>query len=339
MRHPSSKTFVAIALLALSAPLWAQLAPGKYGFSANKSQLNSDPPGVRLDGNAIIRTPELEITADAIAFDGRNFQNFTEARARGNVNLRLTQTPKGGKEAVQIQSKSDAATLTRANRTLVLNGNLSGFYRVGQGPQTILSGSRATFNFAQSGLNALIESAANKQVELLLPAETGKPDALGPITVRSDSLRIDQSNNAAYFSGNARAVSSGSANKLDVTAPSFTLVQGSDGTIGTLTTGGKTVTKLNVAVAPDTPPDAKALTYVEVTADKASVNRATSTGVFEGNVKGFYRLQNSPTPFTFNGERAVVKYDAKAAVTGDGLSVVVTGTPVEVEVPAFSLNF
>ena len=114
-------------------------------------------------------------------------------------------------------------------------------------------------------------------------------------------------------------------------------MQGADGAIGTLTTNGKTLAKLNVAVAPDTPPTANALTYVEVAADKATINRATSTGVFEGNVKGFYRLQNSPKPLAFSGERAVVKYDVAAAKAGDSLRV--EATDVDVEVPAFSLNF
>ena len=205
--------------------------------------------------------------------------------------------------------------------------------------QTVLKGEYAKFNYATSGLNAVIKGATGKQVELLLPAETGRPDALGPIRVRSDELRVDQANNAVYFVGNARALSDSGANTLDVAAPSFTLTSASDGTIGTLVTNGKTVTKINVAPDANAPAAANALTYVEVTADKATVNRATSTGVFEGNVKGFYRLQNSPTVFNFKGERVMVIYDAKAAKNGNGLSVNADGSPFKIELPEFNLGF
>ncbi len=336
------RTFFSLPALAvvtiLAAPVWAQTAPGKSRFSADS--VRTTPNGARADGNVIIRQPEFDFDADSLAYDGAKLQEFSEIRARGNVKLRLAPRPKNsGDPGFQIQSKSDEATLTRTTRTLVLKGNLSGFYRVGNGPQTLLAGDKATFNFSPQGLNAVIEGAAGKQVELLLPGETGKPDALGPITVRADSLRVDEANNAAYFNGNARALSNSGANKLDVAAPSFTLTRAADGTIGTLVTNGKTVTKINVAPAANAPATSQALSYVEVTADKATVNRATSTGVFEGNVKGFYRLQNSPEKFDFSGERVTVNYDAQAAKTGDGLSVNVTGTPVDVEVPEFSLGF
>ena len=330
---------LALALVfALAAPALAQPASNRYFYSANNSQFTSNPVGLRLDGNVIIRQREFDFDADALAFDGKSLSDFSEIRARGKVKLRLAPLPKNSADApFEIQSKSDEATFTRATRTLILKGNLSGFYRVGKGPQTMLSGDKATFNYSAQGLNALIEGAANKQVELLLPAENDRPDGIGPVTVRADSLRIDQANNAAYFSGNARAFSDSGPNKLDVAAPSFTLTRGADGTIDTIVTNGKTLTKINVAPDPNAPATAKALSYVEVTADKATVNRATSTGVFEGNVKGFYRLQNSPQKFDISGERVTVTYDAQSAKTGDGL--IVNATRVDVEIPEFNLGF
>ena len=337
MRIFSTPLTIAV-IIALAAPVWAQSTAGKSRFSADS--VRTTPNGARADGNVIIRQPEFDFDADALAYDGAKLQEFTEIRARGNVKLRLAPRPKNpGDLPFQIQSKSDEATLTRTNRTLVLKGHLSGFYRVGDGPQTLLSGDEAIFNFVPQGLNAVIKGAAGQQVELLLPAETNKPDALGPITVRSDSLRVDEANNAAYFSGNARALSDSGPNKLDVAAPSFTLTRAADGTIGTLVTNGKTVTKINVAPDPNATATSNTLSYVEVTADKATVNRASSTGVFEGNVVGFYRLQNSPTPFNFKGERVTINYDAKGGNSGNGLSVNVTGTPVDIEVPEFSLGF
>ncbi len=340
------RVVLAASLLAC-APVWAQKAPGNFTYSAGK--LTRSPQGgtIRLDSTpghpAKVTSPQLSLGANAIAFDlGGN--TISEVRALDNVALKINLKPKSGTgETVHIESNSDAATLTTANRTLVLTGNLSGFYRIGQGPQTMLSGSKATFNYSGDTLDAFIESGANNQVELLLPAETGKADALGPVTLRADSLRIDQKNGFAYFIGNARALSTSGSGKLDVKAPSFTVARAADGTIGTLTTNGITVTKLDLPPDPNAKTDATSTkpTHVEVTADKAVVNRATSTGVFDGNVKGFYVLQNAPSPFNFQGERATVKYDAQAAKTAgnDGLNVVVTGAPVDVQVPAFNLNF
>ena len=336
---------VTLAALTLALPLWAQKAPGNFTYSAAK--LSYRDGGIRLDGApgkpARVKNPQLDLAAQAIAFDATG-STISQVRARDNVALKIDLAPKTpGAETVHIESNSDAATLTTATRTLVLTGHLSGFYRIGQGPQTMLSGSRATFNYAGDTLNALIESGAGSQVELLLPAEKGKSDALGPVTLRADSLRIDQKNGFAYFTGNARALSTSGTGKLDVKAPSFTVARAADGTIGTLTTNGTTITKLDLPPDPNVRPDATATrpTHVEVTADKAVVNRATSSGVFDGNVKGFYVLQNSPSPFNFVGERATVSYDAKAAAQADndGLNVVVTGSPVDVEVPAFNLNF
>ncbi len=348
MRHYSKPLVAAALLLALSTPLWAQTAPGKTTFSYSKLTYRNNT--VRIEGEpgkpAVVKSPGIEISANAIGID-RKGDSFSEVRAVQNVILKADiESQKGQGDVVHIESNSDNATLTKADRTLVLTGNLSGFYRVGNGPQTMLSGNKATFNYSGENLNAVIEGGANSQVELLLPAESGKADALGPVTLRADSLRIDQKNNAAYFTGNARAFSTGGANKIDVTAPSFTVQRAADGTIGLLTTNGKTVTKLDV------PPDvavtdsgAKGVgkpTHLEVTADKAVVNRATSTGVFDGHVVGFYTLQSGDAPgqkFNFNGDSATVTYDAQSAKTGDGLSVVVTGAPVEVEVPNFNLKF
>ena len=336
-----TKPLLVVLLLAaapVAAPVGAQTASGNFTYSAAK--LSYRDGGVRLDGAAgkpaRVKSPEIEVSANAIAFDAKG-STITEVRALDNVALKIDLKPKtGAGEAVHIESNSDAATLTTGTRTLVLTGNLSGFYRIGNGPQTMLSGSKATFNYAGDNLYALIESGAGSQVELLLPAETGKPDALGPVTLRADSLRIDQKNDAAYFTGNAHAFSRSGTGKLDVKAPSFIINRAADGTIGTLTTKGTTITKLDLP--PEANGDSTKPTHVEITADKATVNRATSTGVFDGNVKGFYRLQNAPNPFNFQGDRATVSYDAQAAKTGDGLNVVVTGSPVDVEVPAFNLN-
>lgn len=337
---------IALVLLAFAVPVWAQQVPGVLKSTGAKLTITPKSGGysARLDGKPekpvhVVFPGQLDVQATVLAFDfAKDKDAIEEVRARQNSVIKLDLKPKNGVgETVHIESKSDDATLTTASRTLVLTGNLSGFYRIGNEPPTLLSGDKATFNFAGGNLNALIESGGSGQVELLLPAETNKPDALGPVTLRADSLRIDQKDGAAYFTGNARAFSTSGTGKLDVKAPSFTILRAADGTIGTLTTNGVTVTKLDLP--PDASGDSTKPTHIEVTADKAIVNRAASSGVFDGNVKGFYRLQNAPNPFNFAGDRATVNYDAQAAAAGDGLSVVVTGAPVDVEVPAFNLNF
>ena len=340
---PKPLAFAVVVALAVpvAMPVWAQTAPKKNSY-ITADDLRRTPTG-GVAKNLVIRDPQLDFDADSASYDGKELQNVAairEIRARGNVKIRLAPKPKSSADKpFQIQSKADEATLTFGTSTLILQGNVSGFYRVGDGPQTVLKGEYAKFNYAPSGLNALVKGAVGKQVELLLPAETDKPNPLGPINVRSDELRVDQANNAAYFSGNARAFSDSGDNTLDVAAPSFTLTSAGNGAIGTLVTNGKTVTKIKFAPDANAPATANALSYVEVTADKATVNRATSTGAFEGNVVGFYQLQNSSQKFDIRGEQVTVKYDEQAAKNGDGLTIDATGLPVYIEIPELSLNF
>ena len=341
MRTLSHSLALAV-IIALAAPIWSQTTTDRDSITGPKvAKFDVTKKRAHLEGfpNDLARYKApgfLEVAAEIIDVDGES----KVVNARKSVSIKLNLQPKSGQgETVYIESKSDEARLMTSDRTLVLTGNLSGFYRIGNGPQTMLSGSKATFNYTGDNLNALLESGAGSQVELLVPAETGKVDGLGPVTLRADELRVDQKNGAAYLTGNARAFSLGGANKIDVTAPSFTVQRASDGTLGLLTTKGKTVTKM------DLPPDPSATgvgkpTHVEVTADSATVNRANSTGVFEGNVTGFYRLQAANAPaqkFDFSGESATVTYDPKAAKGESGLSIVVK--LVDTEVPSFDLKF
>jgi hypothetical protein len=75
------------------------------------------------------------------------------------------------------------------------------------------------------------------------------------------------------------------------------------------------------------------------------VRRSDNTLIFEGNVKGFYLLQNAgsaPSRHEFSGDRAIVKFVEEAAASATnpaGLQVDVTGKPVSVQVPQFNLGF
>ena len=83
-------------------------------------------------------------------------------------------------------------------------------------------------------------------------------------------------------------------------------------------------------------------THVEASADGATLLRATSTVIFDGNVKGFYRLKGADgkaQDFNFAGSKATFRFnaEAKGGQLG-GLSVDVIGEPVSIQVPALNLG-
>lgn len=366
-------TRLALAALLLSAtPLLAQTqspaakAPGGFTYSAVNLVYRSN--GVRLEGNAAhpahVQSPELDVTAQVIAFDLAG-NSISEVRAQTGVNLKLNFSSQGGGAPAHIEATCNSAVLVPGNRKLVLTGNLKGFYQVQGGAKNTLSGDSATLTY--TGGNLLADLVGG--VTLGIPAEsTGRPDAVGDIVITAQRARINQSDGSATFTGNAHAISKGGANAFDVAAPQFILTRGSDGTISTLRTSGRTLVKLDLppdpapaAAAPvaaptattptpaKTAPTVSALgkpTHVEVAADGAIIERATSTATFDGNVKGFYRLSpptGTPQNYNFVGNRAVIRYvvPTGAQATGNalaGLNVEVTGVPVSVEGPAFNLG-
>ena len=169
------------AALALAAPVGAQLAQKNSTIEADR--IERTPTGGNAKG-LVIRDPQLDFDADSASYDGndlRNFKTVTELRARGNVKVRLAPKPKTSAEKpFQIQSKSDEATLTFATRTLILKGNLSGFYRVANGPQTLLSGETAKFNYAPQGVKRAYRRHARKnRSNCCCPPKTGKNRRIG----------------------------------------------------------------------------------------------------------------------------------------------------------------
>ncbi len=346
-------------ILSCSLPLYAQTkAPASTGnFSYSAAKLTYRSNGVRLDGTtakpATVKSPQIDASAQAIAFDLAG-NSISQIRAQTNVDLKLNFSPKTGGKAARIEVKCASAVLTTATRVLVLKGNLSGFYQEEGGPKNTLKGDSAVLTFVGDNLNVALEGGA-QGVTLTVPAQgfgnaaAGTP-ATGTITITAKDAKIDQSTGTARFIGNARAVSSGSAQDFDVSASEFLITRAADGQLSAMQTVGRTTVKLDLPpepekaapAAPATPAKPKTNnigkpTRVEVTSDKADVNLQTSTANFTGNVKGFYRLQpttGAAQNYNFAGDQATIRYDAKAAETGNGLSVDVTGS-VEVQAPSF----
>lgn len=316
---------------------------GTFNYKADKISLR--PTGVRLDGNAQITSPQLEVRAATIAFDFENNQ-ITEVRARTRVNIKVTLTPKEGAAPTRIEANANEADLDPPTRTLKLRGNIDGFYQVANGPRFLLSGNEATLTPGGGSFN-------NPQV-IIPPEANGGAAAIGTVTITSQRGNVDQKAGTVRFIGNARAVSTDGPNKFDVAAPELVLTRGAGNTIDTLRGVGRTSVKVDLPPEParagaamSTPGKMGRPTRVEVEADEATVNRSTNTMTFVGNVKGFYQLapaEGQPQKYDFTGTRAEIKYIPENQATAEnpsGLKADITGAPnkpVEVETPAFNLD-
>lgn len=351
----TSRLFLAAFLLAApvfaqtkAAPKAAPKPPGNLTFSGDLSYRAS---GLRLTANAqglarVRQLPELDASARAIALDWSG-STISQVRALGSVNFKLNLAPKGGGAPARIEATCDSAVLTPRERRLVLTGRVKGFYQLAGGARNTLSGDAATLRYEGENLVADLTGGATGIVTLRVPAETlNRPDALGDVTITAQHAQINQGDGSASFIGQARAVSSGGPNGFDVSAPRFTLTRGAGGTIDTLKTVGRTLVKLDlppepvVAGTPAAPNDAIGKpTHVEVAANSATIDRATSTATFEGNVKGFYRLIQGGVAqnFDFSGTKAVIRSASFTQGAGAGFNLEVSGA--EVEGPAFNLGF
>ncbi len=345
-----------LAALLFCLPALAQTKPKPPGNFTFSGDLNYRAGGVRLEANAKglarVRLPELDASARAIALDLAG-NSISQVRALGQVSFKLDLAPRSSGAPARIEATCDSAVLTPRERKLVLSGRLKGFYQIAGGAKNTLSGDGATLFYDGPNLVANLTGGASGAVTLRVPAETlGRPDALGDVTITAQRAQINQGDGSASFIGNARAVSSGGPNGFDVAAPRFTLTRGADGTISTLKTVGRTLVKLDLPPDP-TPagqtPDASAIgkpTHVEVAADSAIIERATSTATFAGNVKGFYRLiQNGvPQNFDFAGTKAVIRSVAPGSSGQNGAQNALARFDLSVSdanfnAPAFNLGF
>ncbi|HEX8237428.1 MAG TPA: hypothetical protein VF600_15815 [Abditibacteriaceae bacterium] len=331
-------------------------APAQFGGARQIIRSN----GIRLEGNAFIRRPELQVNADAIALDySAAAKSIGEVRARGKVFFRVNLPPRGGGAPAQIEARCIAADLDPNTRTLVLNGNVTGFYQVQGGPRNLLSGDKVTLTYVGNQLTA---SSVGK-VRVVLPAENfasggagSASTAIGAVTVTANRADVDSATGMVTFAGAARAVSTEGPNKFDVTAPAFMLSRGASGTIDTLkTSGGRARLKIDLPPDParsggataerDNASNVGRPTHVEAESDTVTVTRANNTVVFEGKVNGFYRLQPAGQEagnYRFTGDRTIIRYVMEAqanATTPAGFQVEVTGDPSSIEAPTFNLGF
>jgi lipopolysaccharide export system protein LptA len=330
-------------------------------FGANKQTLTAN--GIRLEGNAFIRRPELDVRASIIALEYSE-RAIKKVTARGKVFFRInlpasaTAGAAAGKPA-RIEATCDMADLdpNLATRRLTLTGNVNGFYQIEGGPRNLLSGKKVTITYVGQNLSASSDGA----VRVVVPAETfqnagdAPSTAIGTVVIKADRANVDGATGQVTFAGNASAVSSDGPNKFNFSAPSFVLTRGANGTIDTLkSAGGRTRVKLDLPPDPAAPATASATssasrigrpTQLEAEADSVVVTRANNTVVFEGKVSGSYRLQPANAPagdYKFQGDRAVIRYvpsEQATAKTLAGLQVEVTGNPSSIEAPQFELGF
>jgi len=330
--------------LALSTVVaMAQKAGNDFKYSAPKVTLREN--GARLDGTATepahISSSELDVTALAIAFDYSQSQ-IQQVRAIGQVHLSLDLPGKAGAPVTHVKATSDNATLNPAKRELILDGNVDGYYQIGNGARTALAGTKAILDQSNGQLNATLQGP----VRLVIPPESTSNNvgALGTIIITSKNASIDQAKGQVIFSGQAHAVSTDSANQFDVSAPQFTLTRSATGSIDTLSTQGQTSVKIDLppqpATAGEKPSAIGKPTHVEVTSDAATVSRPTNTLTFTGNVKGFYTLAPAGQPpqrYDFSGDKAVLTQTPSTQGSA-GLNAQITGQPVTIFAPGLSFD-
>jgi len=323
-------------------------SPGNFQYKADKISITTK--GVRLDGNAQITSPQLEVRAGAIAFDFEKSQ-ITEVRAIGNVRLKVSLTPKGGGVLTRIETTSDSATLKPVTRELTLTGNVDGFYQQAGGAKTTLAGTKVVMKYIGENLDGVITGPIALSIPAeAIPAGSTNTAAIGSVKITADGAKIDGKEGVVRFVGNAHAVSNDGPNKFDISAPEFVLTRSASNTIDTLKTNGRTQLKIDLPAEPavaGATKGASAPTRVEVESDMATVSRLTNTLTFEGNVTGFYYLApagGEPQKYDFNGNKAVLRSIPESQATAEnpaGLKAEITGTPgkpVEVLTPAFSLD-
>ncbi len=371
-----------LGLAVVQAPAAAQTAavvkaPG--GMTYTGANLIYKANGIRLEGGpgqpAHLHSPELDVTADAIAFDVAA-GTISEVRAVGNVKLKLSLASKTGGEPALVDTTSEKATLVPATRKLTLETKVNGYYQVPGGPRNNLRGDVAVLSYLNKNIAVNVDGGKDGVLVTLPPEDAKKLGALGTVVIASRKLDFDGLTGVGHFTGNAHAFSTDGPNKFDVTAPEFLLTKGADGTISVLRCVGHTTVLADMppqptapapaavdgaaaggaAVAPGVPaaatpaagtesgkksglPTMGRPTRVNATADGAVVDRSADTLTFDGHVKGFYTLNEptGPQNYNFSGGKAVFHYTPGADKNG-GMDLQVTGAPVTVDAPGLNLG-
>ena len=324
-----------------------------FDFGGEKTTARSN--GARLDGNAYIKSPQLDARADTIAFDFSNRQ-ITNVRALGNVRLKMNLVPRGGGAPARIETTSANATLNPVTRTLVLSGKVDGFYQLPGGARNTLKGDKATIVYAAAGQFSADVAGGQSGVQLTIPAAQTAPGVVSPIgtiTISGKDLSVDGAKSVAVVTGNARAVSSGGTTRFDIAAPSFSVTRDATGALTNLRATGRTRLKIDLPQPAESSTgsvnNSSRATYFEIAANSANVDaKSGATGTvlgtltFDGEVSGFYRLQSADGKSSdnrFTGDRAVVKNPAATGANDlSDFQIEVTGAPVNIQTP-FDLGF
>ncbi len=266
-------------------------------------------------------------------------------------------------QTVTITSQPDAATSLIAD----IKGDTQGI-RVDVPPDgksasgvkpVIVTAQNAQLRQGKNGLEADVDGGTQGvRMEIPPQPKTGNASALamGMIVLTAQRASVRQADGTAHLMGNAHAASNGEGQgTFDVAADEFTLSRKPDGEIDVLKSKGRTRLKLGL------PPDANAKPlvatknkiafgkpdYIEVESNSATADLAKNTLIFEGDVKGFYRLPTANAPaatpskdYKFSGQRAIMSYAPETGDIARGLNVEVEGGTEQavIELPGFSID-
>jgi lipopolysaccharide export system protein LptA len=278
-------------------------------------------------------------------------------------------------QTVKITSQPDAATALIAD----IKGDAQGV-RVdvptpgkaapGAKPITITA-QNAQLRQTQNGLDADVDGGTlGVRLEIPAMAKNAALGALnnglnlGAVVVTSQRASVRQADGQARFTGNARAASSGEGTmKFDVSADELSISRATNGEIAAIKTTGRARMKLDLP--PDnkdeTKPDTKPAestnkimfgrpNYLEVEANAATADLTKNVLIFEGDVKGFYRLTATqgqtttqaapPIDYKFSSEQAVISYAPEAGSLARGLNIELTGKEQQpqIELPGFKID-
>ncbi len=234
----------------------------------------------------------------------------------------------------------------------------------------IITAQSAVLRQQKDGLSADVEGGERGvRMEIQPGANASGNDLVQGVVVTSRRATVRQGEGAARFIGSAHAASIGGKGKIDVTADEIMLTRNAKGDFDLVKTGGRAKVKVDLSqlkaqpaappatapAAPDGQNDkqkkpAMRPEYLEFEADSAEAQLAKNQLVFEGNLRGFYRLPAqeakpnqppSPTDYPFVGQRAVLSYTPGAADPAQSWTFVFKGlpnAPVEIWAPAFQLD-
>ena len=257
----------------------------------------------------------------------------------------LTANIEGGADGVRIELPPAAAGANAPNR----------------GP-VVLTAQNAVIRQQKDGISADADGGTRG---VRLEMQSGAAPAVGAtavagglmignVVVTSRRAEVRQKEGTARFIGDAHAVSSGAAQKFDVSASEIMLTRSAAGDFDAIKTVGRAKVKLDLPkekVAPGAESKASMRPeYLEVEADSADAQLAKNQLVFAGNVAGFYRLPaqpakpNQPAPptdYPFSGERVLLSYTPGVADPAQRWNLHFNGregAPVQIEVPAVGFD-